>query len=1006
MTFPSCKVRTSQKHASTPLQLPAMSMSSLSSVSTNFSGATDASRLLRLHTHTDAVVLLPQQLDGIERICPDGLNGADSPLAGFRFTLLALCTDAALQSADWIGQPLLIELLTAQARSALRPFSGYITAFENLGADGGYGYYHLTVEPWLTYLGYRRDSYVFHDMTLVEIVESVFADYLDTGSINPLWRWDLADASVYRQRSTCTQYRETDLAFIERLLAEEGLYYWFEHKGGSTAGEATHTLVIADHLDAFKAGAQETVRFHRADATEQSDTLQALDARRALHSQSLTLGTWNARTRTWQRSSAATATHDSEGNASAASALADYPLERQDPLAPYAWPDSQTGERLARRQQEAIEADHLLQTGQSTVRSFAPGTTFTLQQHYSTGPDGQAPRYTLISIEHHARNNLGATLSERITRLTIPLTQTQAPKRFQLPPVSPNAGAGAGAGAATGAGAGTPASATAATADTETLYTNRITVIPATLPWRAPVLDSRTGQHLRPAPCIRGTLTAIVVGDAGQPVHTDRDNRIKVQFHWQRGNASHNRLTHPGGEDNAPADASAWSWARLMTDWAGCNWGSVFIPRIGQEVTCTFLEGHPDRPIIIGALPNGKGAQTAQNNEIGSGAGSATGNAPAWFAGTATDNTNTSANNTSTSATRQGPGHAHPDTFAGIKTQALGASQSGTGGYNQLVFDLTPREARTQLATTQHASSLNLGRNRHQTDNRRLDYRGHGAELTTTESGALRAGSGLLLTSVAQQNANGAQLDAKVAQSQLDKTHTLVTTLADSAKKQKAHLEGDTDTDKLPAIEHLAHSQEVLATTDTHGSAEDSTIGGGTGTVPAWSDPMLVAESPAGINLLTPQNLILNTGTTFTVAGADIHLAAQGKSVWAVANGIALYTYGKQADPNRPVADLGLKLHAAQGTLSVQAQTDKADFNADKKVTLASTTEDILLQGKNDLLLTAAGAAIQLSGGNITLLCPGKVELKASKKNWTGPKSTTNAETLKSSQLEKCEWKS
>ncbi|WP_461168436.1 DUF2345 domain-containing protein, partial [Uliginosibacterium sediminicola] len=90
---------------------------------------------------------------------------------------------------------------------------------------------------------------------------------------------------------------------------------------------------------------------------------------------------------------------------------------------------------------------------------------------------------------------------------------------------------------------------------------------------------------------------------------------------------------------------------------------------------------------------------------------------------------------------------------------------------------------------------------------------------------------------------------------------------------------------------------------------------------------------------------------------------------------------------SRPVQDKGLMLHAAKGKLSVQAQSDKADFNADKKVTITSTTKDVLLQGKNDLQLTAGGASIQISGGNITLTAPGKVSLLGSQRNLTGAKS-------------------
>jgi type VI secretion system secreted protein VgrG len=63
---------------------------------------------------------------------------------------------------------------------------------------------------------------------------------------------------------------------------------------------------------------------------------------------------------------------------------------------------------------------------------------------------------------------------------------------------------------------------------------------------------------------------------------------------------------------------------------AGANWGTVAVPRIGSEVLIDFLDGNIDRPVVIGSVYNGQGAQDAQNNQV-AGAGAATGNAPAWF---------------------------------------------------------------------------------------------------------------------------------------------------------------------------------------------------------------------------------------------------------------------------------------------------------------------------------------------------------------------------------------
>ncbi|RDY65291.1 type VI secretion system tip protein VgrG, partial [Xanthomonas oryzae pv. oryzae] len=100
----------------------------------------------------------------------------------------ALSANAGLPLDDLLGQPVLLELLTAESRTALRPFHGHVTAFERLGSNGGLARYRLRVEPWLALLAQRVDSYVFQDTSVVEIAESVFADYAGQGALAPAWR--------------------------------------------------------------------------------------------------------------------------------------------------------------------------------------------------------------------------------------------------------------------------------------------------------------------------------------------------------------------------------------------------------------------------------------------------------------------------------------------------------------------------------------------------------------------------------------------------------------------------------------------------------------------------------------------------------------------------------------------------------------------------------------------------------------------------------------------------
>ena len=90
-------------------------------------------------------------------------------------------------------------------------------------------------------------------------------------------------------------------------------------------------------------------------------------------------------------------------------------------------------------------------------------------------------------------------------------------------------------------------------------------------------------------PMVQGPQTARVVGPAGEEIWTDQYGRVKVHFHWDR---------HDQSNENSSC------WIRVSQAWAGKNWGSMQIPRIGQEVIVSFLEGDPDRPIITGRVYN------------------------------------------------------------------------------------------------------------------------------------------------------------------------------------------------------------------------------------------------------------------------------------------------------------------------------------------------------------------------------------------------------------------
>lgn len=110
-------------------------------------------------------------------------------------------------------------------------------------------------------------------------------------------------------------------------------------------------------------------------------------------------------------------------------------------------------------------------------------------------------------------------------------------------------------------------------------YQNRFRVIPAGVTFR-PVPKTHR-------PVVHGVQTAVVVGPGGEELHTDEHGRIKIQFHWDR---------------VAPGDETASCWVRVGQSWAGGGWGAFHLPRVGHEVIVDFIEGNPDRPLVIGSV--------------------------------------------------------------------------------------------------------------------------------------------------------------------------------------------------------------------------------------------------------------------------------------------------------------------------------------------------------------------------------------------------------------------
>lgn len=344
---------------------------------------------------------------------------------------------------------------------------------------------------------------------------------------------------------------------------------------------------------------------------------------------------------------------------------------------------------------------------------------------------------------------------------------------------------------------------------TQSDYANRLTCIRKSIPWRpGRSFNSVDTKILAPQ-------TATVVGPAGpDSIHVDPYGRVRVQFHWDR-----------VGE----YDDRSSAWIRMLGLWAGGQLGATAIPRVGGEVCVMFLDGNPDRPVIIGALANEH-------------------NMPPW----------------------ELPSQ---QALTGLRSRELapdGGNAPG-GRSNHLILDDTHKAIQAQLKSDHEHSQLSLGQITRVDDNAgRKDARGEGWELATGAWGVARASKGMLVTTEARPAAQAHIKDMGETVQRLAKAGDLHATLAGLAQEHEAQ-------------ERTGQQAEVAKAVQ----AQTDAIGGtGKDSFPELSEPHLVLASPAGIELTTAQSThiasdqhaVITTGKSVSIASRDSLFASIGNT--------------------------------------------------------------------------------------------------------------------------------
>ncbi|RQP24216.1 type VI secretion system Vgr family protein [Piscinibacter terrae] len=880
--------------------------------------------------------------------------------------LSALSENARLDHRAMLAQRITLHTLLSDGSEVSR--SGIVTSAHARGADGGLARYDLVMQPWLSLLRMNRRSQVWQEKSVIEIVESVFAAHAQHAA----WQW-ADDIAAHLQssanggvRSTTVQYRETDFAFVQRLLAEEGIVYRFERDDAAPLGH--RVVFLADTVSqqscpedpsSLSMLGGQGIRFHRHSPLEEQDAIQAMVATRQMASATVSLLGWDYKGKRAVASSMPTAAAFAGDTAPR--------LEHYDHAGAYAFADVGQAERAARLAQEAIEARHKTWTAQGTVRTFAAGTQFELTQ--STLDDlaalGESPdrRFLVTGVIHAGINNLPLHLLDRSRMQRSADEQRQRLidrlKPWVPRPVAERAGL--------------------------TGYGNSATLIRAAVPWR-PMLADDTGARLNPKPLVGGPLLATVVGPqgetsaaGGQEIHTDKLGRVRIQYEFQQGMQ---------GEGTSQAS----TWVRVMQRYAGGGMGLQFVPRIGQQVLVDFCDGDIDRPMVVAAMYTGRGeggvartpggqagesdtsvfAQSSDHSPSAQG-NLAGGNSPAWHG-----------------ASADAQGHGNASALSGVKSKEFGGQ-----GFNQLVFDDSDQQLRVQLGSTQYGTQLSMGHLIHQADNFRGSFRGLGFELRTDAYGVVRGGRGVLLSTFDTQaaepagdNAAGIALASQVATlgeafSTTANTHESVQMAAHIGSLKASQSMLDSTSAPLKAL-HTALRGMV------DGSGVDAALKDASAKnmatsatkTPHTTDPVLAIAAKAGLAAVAGQDVQMSAGETITLgSGEDTQWAIGGAA--RIHTGQAIGLLAGAIKPGAEAVGKGITLIAGRGDIEVQAQADAMQVAAKGNVTVQSASAHVdWAAAKRIVMSTAGGANITIEGGNITVQCPGKITVKAGKKSF------------------------
>lgn len=449
----------------------------------------------------DATIKLPVGDAKLERFSVD-----EALSEIFSIEAIVVCEEAGTDFFPHLGAAASIRVLD-EGRT-VRFFHGLIFEAEYLDETAAGFRHRLVLHPWLHMLGRNRTYAIHQDLSAIDIIRSVFD--ANGGDVDFTRLQGGYDAREY-----CVQFRESDLAFVSRLMEEEGVYYFFEHH------EDRHVLVLCDG---------------RGSHSPVYERLPFISGRGAVRAYEDRLWIWKERVSTGGEGEVRLRNFDFKqperarmGEYAEGERLSVETAEVFD--YPAAFIEADDGRTRSQMILEAARRQRRLYSGQGDAMAIACGG--------------------LIGLDEHPVDRLNQEYL--VTRI-----------RYALEGQTYRSGNDSGQAVIL------------------------LEATPADTPWRAPFQT--------PHPVARGPETAVVTGPEGEVIFTDEYGRIKVRFHWDRGDTTPDKST---------------CWIRVSHPSAGsAGLGNIILPRIGQEVIVDFIDGDPDRPIVTGRVYNQRNMQT------------------------------------------------------------------------------------------------------------------------------------------------------------------------------------------------------------------------------------------------------------------------------------------------------------------------------------------------------------------------------------------------------------